>query len=324
MPSNSTTTCCKCGLPTLPLLTHEEVRCATVLDKPHFRRVLENFRIYSLSICFLIILCFLSLPVQAEGLQSFVYDVYAGGVHAVEASITTDLSKEGRYSVSLGARTRGFLGKVAPWNGIFESHGWVEKDGEYRPELHRSTATWKGDKEVKSYHYGRDRSFKGLEIQDHDGRIKNKDVEDSLTRGTTDALSATLSVMRDVAAGQNCAGSEEVFDGKRRFNQVFVSQGREELKVSKYNVFGGQAEICTVEVVPIAGKWYEKPRGWMSIQEQGRDRGTMPTVWMGMIEGHEVALPVKIRVKTDYGTLFMHLTEYAVDGEVVQVAKRKK
>ncbi len=268
-------------------------------------------------------MCLISLPVQAKDVKVFVYDVYAGGIHAVEASITTDLSEAGRYSIFLGAETRGFLGKMAPWNGVFESHGWVEKDGEYRPQLHRSTATWKGDEEVKSYYYGRDRSFKGLELKKHNKPLEKREVSDELTQGATDALSATLSVMRDVAAGQVCAGSEDVFDGKRRFKQVFRSEGTEDLKASKYNVFGGEAQVCTVEVVPVVGKWHEKPRGWMSIQEQGRERGTMPTVWMGMVEGHTVALPVKIRVKTDYGTLFMHLTEYVVDGKAVKAAKRK-
>ena len=209
MPSNSTTPRCKYYLSALPLLTHEEVRCATVLDKQYFRHGLANFRAYSLSVClFLFVACFVSFPAQAKEGKTFVYDVYAGGVHAVEASIHTDFSKAGRYSISLGARTRGFLAKVAPWNGIFESHGWVEKDGEYRPQLHRSTATWKGEKEVKSYHYGRDRSFKGLEIKDHDKPLRKREVADELTQGTTDALTATLSVLRDVAAGSSCSGSE--------------------------------------------------------------------------------------------------------------------
>jgi len=53
----------------------------------------------------------------------------------------------------------------------------------------------------------------------------------------------------------------------------------------------------------------------MSIQEQGRERGTMPTVWFAKVQEGQVAVPVKVRVKTDYGTLFMHLTDYQSAGK---------
>ena len=66
----------------------------------------------------------------------------------------------------------------------------------------------------------------------------------------------------------------------------------------------------TVEVKPIAGRWYEKPRGWLSIQEQGRKLGTMPTVWFAQLKETATVVPVRVRVKTEYGTLFMHMTNY--------------
>lgn len=61
---------------------------------------------------------------------------------------------------------------------------------------------------------------------------------------------------------------------------------------------------------PDQGKWRKKPRGWLSIQEQGRQKGALPTIWLGQMGADKTYIPVKIRVKTDYGTLFMHLTSY--------------
>jgi hypothetical protein len=71
--------------------------------------------------------------------------------------------------------------------------------------------------------------------------------------------------------------------------------------------------------VPDGGKWYQKPRGWLSIQEQGRQKGSLPTVWMAKVNKTGPALPVKIRVVTDYGTLFMHLTK--IEGPQAMAAK---
>ncbi len=49
----------------------------------------------------------------------------------------------------------------------------------------------------------------------------------------------------------------------------------------------------------------------------------MPTLWVAPIGEDVPAAPVKVRVKTDYGTLFMHLTEYR-DGERTLITKKRK
>ena len=263
-------------------------------------------------------------PASAEsGQQYFIYDVYAGGIHAVQAQLTIDYTQNNRYAIELGAHTRGVLGKLAPWSGTFESEGWVISDDELRPELHRSISTWRGEKETKSYNYTKDGGFKNLIIKDHDKPEEQKDVPDEVTKDTTDAFTAALMVMESVHQGGKCEGRSEVFDGKRRFAQIFKEQERVKLKPSKYNVFGGDAVECTVEIEPISGEWSSKPRGWLSIQEQGRERGTMPTIWLGSLSEGGPAVPVKILVKTAYGSLFMHLSEYR-DGENVVVAEKRK
>ena len=125
---------------------------------------------------------------------------------------------------------------------------------------------------------------------------------------TTDILSATVTVMNNIIETSKCDGTSDIYDGKRRFTLNFKDKGESTLSKSKYNIFSGPARFCTVEIEPKGGRWHEKPRGWLSIQEQGRQKGALPAVWMAKVEGFEYAIPVKIRVKTDYGTLLMHLT----------------
>lgn len=253
-----------------------------------------------------------------------VYEVYAGGIHAVQAQLDVEFTKKDRYDLLLAAKTIGFLSKLAPWFGTFESHGWALAENDYRPELHKSTATWRGEKEVKEYKYTKDRKFNGLLITDHEKPTYKKKVDDALTQGTTDALTAALMAMQAVGEGKDCQGTSEVFDGKRRFEMKFNHLKREQLKASKYNIYNGEAVKCTVEVVPIAGGWHKKPRGWLSIQEQGRERGTMPTIWMGRLSEDGPAVPIKILVKTAYGNLFMHLAEYRSGDEILVAEKRVK
>ncbi len=254
----------------------------------------------------------LSLPAAASDKQVMNYDVYAGGFHVVLAELTVDTSKKGRYELMLESTTRGFLDRLVRWKGIFGTQGWRnEKAGSVMPEKHYSESWSRDDYERKTYLYGRDGSFKSYMVEEsgNDSK-KSKPVEKELTHNTTDALSATLAVMQKIATGGKCEGSEEIFDGSRRYRLVFRDKGTVDLKPSRYNLFSGAARECSAEVEPLAGKWHDKPRGWMSIQEQGRKAGTMPTVWFAQMEQGQPAVPVRIRVKTDYGTLFMHLTGY--------------
>lgn len=254
-----------------------------------------------------------------KGQQNIRYDVYAGGIHALQSNLNIDLSNENTYSLNLKAKTYGLLGKMAPWEGSFFSKGW--SGDSFRPEQHVSSGTWRDEVETKEYKYNQDGSFGSYQVTKKNRAAVTKDVSEKLTNKTSDMLSATLNTMTQITANGKCEGSTDVFDGKRRFKLAFKEKGTVELKASRWNVYEGSAVECTAEVQPIAGKWHEKPRGWMSIQEQGRERGTMPTVWFAKITEGQPAVPVKVRVKTSYGTLFMHMTEYETTGKTLSLKK---
>jgi hypothetical protein len=266
------------------------------------------------------------MPLQAaQAKQELTYEVYAGGINAVSATMTIDAAKTGQYNVDMKAQTKGFLAKLAPWSGTFATKGWAGKKDEFRPQLHKSTAIWRGEEDFKEYYYNKDGTFDKLVKKDPDDAAPIVEKIDSeLVNQTTDVLSATLEVMARVAQGQECKGSSEVFDGKRRFAMHFKPMGVEQLKASNYNSYEGPAARCVVEVEPVAGAWHSKPRGWLSIQEQGRGKGTLPTVWMATIEEGAPAVPVKVQIKTDYGVLFMHLVDYKGAGPLKEAKKNDK
>jgi hypothetical protein len=253
-----------------------------------------------------------ALPVQAADydLQKIKYDVYAGGIHAVKADMTLDYRQNGRYAMVFGAETRGLLGSLAPWAGTFESKGWVLDGRKLTPQIHESVAMWRDEKEVKTYRYDQEKGFVDITTTYVGKKPKTRIPEAELTKDTTDALTATMMVMEHVSDGGKCEGESEVYDGKRRYKLIYKHLGFVKLEKTRYNAYSGPAAECTVEVKPVAGRWHKKPRGWLSIQEQGRDRGTMPTVWMAQVVPNAVVVPVRVRVKTAYGTLFMHMTHY--------------
>lgn len=252
----------------------------------------------------------------ADHAQHMVYEVYAGGINAVQADLLVSYDRSSEYHMRLDARTQGFLGSLVPWEGVFETKGWSEKTTD-KPEMHQSVSIWRDEKETKTYHYSKDGRFKGLSIVEEGKDKSPAELDEELVQGTTDALTATLQMMKYVSSGGKCEGRNEVFDGKRRYGLVFNHKAEEELQKSRYNIYQGPTSRCEVEVVPIAGAWHKKPRGWLSIQEQGREKGMLPTMWMAKIDENAPAVPVKLRVKTNYGTLFAHLVEYRNGDKVI-------
>lgn len=240
-------------------------------------------------------------PVQAETL---VYKVYAGGVNVIDAPLTLTLSKSA-YTADLTAKTRGFLGTLVPWQGTFATKGTHSKN-KLVVKTHRSTSTWKGEEDSASYVFDANGNLTHLKLR-KDGKDETPKLDPPLTHGVTDILSAALMAFMHADGGKECIGASDIFDSKRRFTLDFKPVGRETLKESRYTFYKGESVKCTAEVIPKGGAWHKKPRGWLSIQEQGRSAGMMPTLWVAKVAPNLPPMPIKIRIKTDYGTLFMHL-----------------
>ncbi len=255
--------------------------------------------------------------------QKMNYDVYAGGFHVVSSTLDVNLAQKTNYLLRLSANTHGFLGKLVKWKGVFQTKGWYDAKKSFpKPQLHFSDTTWSDEHEVTEFHYNKDGSFKEYRIKNNqENRVKPP--EPGLADNTIDVLTSTARMLNNLAQGGKCEGTNKIFDGQRSYNLVFNEKARVNLTATDLNVYAGPAIECTVEVKPIAGKWHEKPRGWMSIQEQGREQGTMPTIWLAQLTPGAPAVPVKIRVKTQYGTLFMHLTGYNGGGKSLKLAPQE-
>lgn len=276
-----------------------------------------------LAIIFSILLLPLTAMADDTKLQRAVYDVYAGGFHVVKADLDIDLREANRYRMELTANTRGFIGKVAPWEGTFTTMGWYDaKTKSATPEMHKSWAHWKDEDEIKEYQYNRDGTFKEYRVTDKHHERELRESPKELSDNTTDVMTAALEIMNTMPESGKCEGESEVFDGKRRFKMMFEDEGMTELKQSRYNIYSGPAVKCIVRVEPLGGAWHKKPRGWMSIQEQGKENGKMPTIWMANLTEGAPAVPVKVMVRSNYGALVMHMTRYENGGQTILAEKQ--
>lgn len=251
------------------------------------------------------LLCF-SVPVHAASFNA-TYGIYTGGFHVVDLEGVFTIAEDG-YSMTMDAKTIGLLGRLAPWAGVLQTTGLYTQDGTPIPQAHSFASTWKGKVETTQFTYDSKGNFAGKVYTDEDGNIHTDAHDETLSDGTVDMLTA---LHRSLLAAKNgeCSASVPSFDGKRRYNMVFHSDGMGQIRENRYSVYHGPAEICTIEIEPDGGKWREKPRGWMSLQEQSKGEGQLPRLWYAKMQGMEMPIPVKFMIKTNYGTMLMHLRE---------------
>ena len=246
-----------------------------------------------------------SIVKQANDDMSLGYDVYAGGMRALHASLAMNMTQE-EYEVALDARTQGFIGKIFPWKGHYETLGTTDGDS-LSPKEYKSVSIWKKKAKQTRLEY-KDGAFKAKHTLKNGKTTTQTKIKDKLTKDTVDMLTGAVQLLQKTGHENGCNGSVPVFDGKRRFNLVFKDQGKDTIRKTKYSVFHGQAIKCIVEVEPVLGfKEKDKKRGWMAVQNHTKERKKMPTIWLASLNDNGPVVPVRMEINSSYGGVVAHL-----------------
>lgn len=255
---------------------------------------------------FLFLVVISAPTLAAEKPLKATYGIYAGGMHVVDIEGVYTFSNN-RYGMDMDLTTTGLLGKLAPWSGMITSSGHYNT-AKALPLSHQFDSTWRGETETTRFTFNDKGVLVGYKRDEGNGKIDtDMPPADVYGGGATDMLTALMNVMMHADA-QTCETTVPATDGKRRFDMVFRSQGKDTIKGNRYSAYEGVAEICDVEIVPVAGKWREEPRGWMSIQGQAKDNGELPRIWFAKVRDDMPPVPVRFEIKTSFGAMVMHMT----------------
>ena len=254
----------------------------------------------------IIVLFTTSASVYAKDMD-LTYDVYAGGFQAMEAKLSFSGAKK-TYEIKFDAKTKGTIGKLFPWRGIYETEGTA--GSKTTPRSSEAISVWDGESKKVAMKYDRKGNIISRKINGKNEVIQNKN---ELSKDTVDMLTATLIMLQSVERKSTCNGKVPVFDGKRRFNINFKEDGKVTLKPSKYSIFSGEAMRCVVTVEPVAGfKERDKKRGWLAVQEHSKSNKSLPTLFVARRNSHEPYVPVRMEIKSSYGAVIAHLTSIHV------------
>jgi len=235
------------------------------------------------------------------------YDVYAGGLKALNADLELDLTKEA-YDIGLKAETDGFIGSMFPWEAQYKTSGHSE-DGVLIPSVSTSSSSWRKSVKITEMQYDPKGNLLKTVTQQGEKTTVNTEPKKDLAKDAVDMLTGALLMMQNAKNTEKCEGSFPVFDGKRRFNINLTDDGRENLPKSEYSKFSGDALRCTLKVEPVAGfKPKDKERGWMAVQSHTEARKKLPTIWFARLEENGPVVPVRMEISSEYGAVVAHLS----------------
>lgn len=235
------------------------------------------------------------------------YGIYGGGFQALAIQIDYDFDKT-HYSADMRAKPYGVLGRLLPWAGDYATKGVVKK-GVLIPQQHDRISAWRDDKShlVMTYKDGALDQLK--EINDEKGKNTSQiiTVPKDMSEDTVDLVTAVTDMLVQSTDKNDCSYAKEIYDGRRRFRMTFKDEGTQKLTKSAVNIFTGTAHLCRMELIPLKG-FKGKPRGYYRIQEDARTNGgELPVVWLGRAWDGGPMIPVRMMVKSEYGTVLMHL-----------------
>lgn len=235
------------------------------------------------------------------------YDVYAGGFHALDAKLALDLDKKA-YDVGVDAQTKGFIGKIFPWQASYTTSGRSVK-GVLVPTNSTARSSWRSKTSLTEMNYDPAGRLIKTTTQEGQKTTVNRDIDKTMATDAVDILTSALLMMQNAKNTQKCEGSFPVFDGKRRFNLTLHDAGTDVIQKSKFSSFSGEALRCTLKMEPVAGfKDKDLKRGWMAVQAHTEERKKDPTIWLARLDDKGPVVPVRMEIASEYGTVVAHLS----------------
>jgi len=151
-------------------------------------------------------------PPAVDGVEA-VYDFYLGGIWAGKLTIGADFGAES-YSASSELRTTGIVGFFYDLAFVAEVEGRIDTDGLFPVRYSSNTRDPKRHEFVEiSFADGTPHSIRVEPAR----RVRPWSIDARDQRGTTDPLSAVLTVFTPGPAAAVCEQRVDVYDGKHRF-----------------------------------------------------------------------------------------------------------
>jgi Protein of unknown function (DUF3108) len=249
-----------------------------------------------------------------EKITELRHSVYVGGLFL--GSINTEIAEENHnYRIESIANTSKTFDWAFKWIAKGKTVGLIDSE-KVSPFLHRHESVW--NKNVRSATMNYDQS--GVVTVETTGKLssdpnKYTPIDPASLTNSIDPMSAILLVSNRLESGQGCNADVPVFDGRRRYDVKLTEKDSKLFKPSRYSVFAGEAIGCKIDIVKKGG-FKKGPDNYDRMNQE-------IVVWAAAPVAGARIVPVRMQVKTDFGSAELHLEQYH-EGPIRLVSKNSR
>ncbi len=239
-------------------------------------------------------------PAGASERVTLSYEVYRAGFHVVDSEFDVLLDRD-RYEMTAHVRSTGLYGWLVNWSSRTHATGGFGANGP-EPQRYRLQGEWRGQPRLIEIAY-QNGVVADVTLEPSLADEQREEVPASLLAAATDPASAIMAMVRRMSAGETCSGRLPVFDGRRRYDLVFVDRGRRPFEAETVNpAFSGEAIRCDFSIEPIAGhlrpRWEGDERRWE--RQEGH-------VWVLPPRDGLPATPIRLELEGFWGSTIVSL-----------------
>ena len=232
-------------------------------------------------------------------LQAVNYEVYIGGLNAVNISMDILLQKN-IYDIKLAINTKGLTDTLFKWSMTAFSKGRFEQRV-VMPRKAGRNSIWRGKKRSVLLTFAENGFPKVVLNPKPDPKPLNlMDLKSRELSGARDLAGAILSYLTSSSKKNTCVRSELIYDGKRSYKLLFENQASVRLRPNQYSPFYGSTLRCQFKLKTISG-FRSKTQRYSGVTD-----GTA-RIWLAQIFPNATMIPVRIEMDTTIGGLFVHL-----------------
>jgi hypothetical protein len=219
------------------------------------------------------------------------------GLHVLTLRSTLEVSDD-RYAITVDYATTGVAGLVIDQRAHAQVRGRLTPVSA-EPESYRNDTRRNGVDIHKVIQYRPDGSVEGSATPP-----PPEPVASAAVRRTVDNLTAYFRLQRQVTATKTCALTVPVFDGRDRYDLAFADAGQATLSPEDGQQFEGAAVGCRITR-------YLRDNNPDDEEVEGAERGT---IWYASLLPGGVAVPVRMHLETQIGTVDGFLAELHASG----------
>ena len=246
---------------------------------------------------FLIVFSLLGKSYGKVAKQDYFFEVQFGNLIVGKAEVSL-INDEKKILVKAKTKTAGFLNTFYEYQGELSS--WSLKNGEvWKPHKFSTNGFFKNKNRISELNWDKDNSV-SYKIDPVLDLKEVHDIDKPTLNEVIDPLTSIINVIENIKATKTCDQSFKIFDGRRRYDLIIKTLGKENLVNDRPKSFSGNVTTCGVKMIPIGG--HRLKSKWKPKQDKFSDF----KIYFGKISSG-LLFPVRINLERWFGTVVVRL-----------------